>query len=79
MRTNTQVIATANCRLSDAHTIQQLGSRVRSTFCPAMLVMTGGRERTEPEYRALLGRAGLRIKKVISTGTEVSLIEAIAA
>jgi hypothetical protein len=41
----------------------------------AMLVMTGGRERTEPEYQALLGRAGLRITNVISTGTELSLIE----
>lgn len=42
----------------------------------AMLVMTGGRERSEPEFQALLGRAGLRIANVISTGTEVSLIEA---
>lgn len=42
----------------------------------AMLVMTGGRERTEPEYRALLGRSGLRINNVISTGTQLSLIEA---
>jgi hypothetical protein len=42
----------------------------------AMLVMTGGRERTEPEYQALLGSAGLRITDVISTGTELSLIEA---
>lgn len=42
----------------------------------AMLVMTGGRERTQTEYRALLGRADLRIANVIATGTEVSLIEA---
>jgi hypothetical protein len=42
----------------------------------AMLVMTGGRERTEPEYQALLLRAGLKITNVISTGTELSLIEA---
>lgn len=42
----------------------------------AMLVMTGGHEWTEPEYRALLGRAGLRITNLISTGTELSLIEA---
>jgi hypothetical protein len=39
-----------------------------------MLVMTGGRERTEPEYEALLGSAGLRITDVISTGTELSLM-----
>jgi hypothetical protein len=42
----------------------------------AMLVMTGGRERTEPEYQALLRRAGLKITNVTSTGTELSLIEA---
>lgn len=42
----------------------------------AMLVMTGGRERTEPEYRTLLSRAGFSITNVISTGTELSLIEA---
>jgi hypothetical protein len=42
----------------------------------AMLVMTGGRERTESEYRSLLGRAGLRITSIISTGTELSLIVA---
>ena len=42
----------------------------------AMLVMTGGRERTELEYQVLLGCAGLRITNVIRTGTELSLIEA---
>jgi hypothetical protein len=42
----------------------------------AMLVITGGRERTELEYQALLGRAGLRITNIISTGTDLSLIEA---
>jgi hypothetical protein len=42
----------------------------------SMLVMTGGRERTEPEYQRLLGRAGLKITNVLSTGTELSSIEA---
>jgi hypothetical protein len=42
----------------------------------AMLVMTGGRERTEAEYRALLRRAGLTLTRIVSTGTELSLIEA---
>jgi hypothetical protein len=42
----------------------------------AMLVMTGGRERTETEYRALLGRAGLKLTRIIPTKTEMSLIEA---
>ncbi|MBZ5576094.1 MAG: methyltransferase [Acidobacteriia bacterium] len=44
-----------------------------------MLVMTGGRERTEAEYRALLDSAGLRLTRVIPTHTEMSVIEAVQA
>jgi SAM-dependent methyltransferase len=40
-----------------------------------MLVLTGGRERTEGEYRALLGRAGFRLSRVVPTRALVSLIE----
>ncbi|HWS89113.1 MAG TPA: methyltransferase [Pyrinomonadaceae bacterium] len=40
-----------------------------------MLVLTGGRERTEGEYRTLLARAGLRLKRVVPTRALVSLIE----
>jgi SAM-dependent methyltransferase len=40
-----------------------------------MLVLTGGRERTEGEYRTLLGRAGFRLKGVVPTRALVSLIE----
>ena len=42
-----------------------------------MLVMTGGRERTEAEYRAILGRAGLKLTRIIPTSTEISVIEAV--
>lgn len=52
------------------------GSSLRKFMDLSMLVMTGGRERTEPEYQRLLGRAGLKITNVLSTGTELSLIEA---
>jgi O-methyltransferase domain/Dimerisation domain len=41
-----------------------------------MLLMTGGRERTQREFEALLGRAGLRIERVISTAVSISIIEA---
>ncbi len=41
-----------------------------------MLVLTGGRERTEDEYRALLGAAGFTIRSVMSVSGETSLIEA---
>jgi hypothetical protein len=44
-----------------------------------MLVMTGGRERTEAEYTALLRSAGLRLTRVIPTYTEMSVIEAVRA
>jgi hypothetical protein len=52
------------------------GSSLAKFMDLSVLVMTGGRERTEPEYRTLLGRADLKITDVISTGTELSLIEA---
>jgi hypothetical protein len=44
-----------------------------------MLVMTGGRERTKAEYRALLDSAGLRLTRIIPTYTEMSVLEAVQA
>jgi hypothetical protein len=44
-----------------------------------MLVMTGGRERTEAEYSNLLSAAGLKLTRIIPTHTEMSLIEAVGA
>jgi hypothetical protein len=41
-----------------------------------MLVMPGGRERTEPQYRTLLGEAHFRLTRVVPTVMEVSVIEA---
>jgi hypothetical protein len=75
-----------NCCAAMAHTDRLLliesviGSENNVRFSKfmdlAMLVMTGGRERTETEYRALLGRAGLKLTRIIPTKTEMSLIEA---
>jgi hypothetical protein len=42
-----------------------------------MLAVTGGQERTEPEYRALLDKAGLQLKRVIPTESAVSVVEAV--
>ena len=42
-----------------------------------MLVVTGGRQRTEIEYRTLLGLANLRLTKVIATESGESIIEAV--
>ena len=41
-----------------------------------MLVMTGGRERTEEEYRRLLEAGGFKLTKVIPTDSPMSIIEA---
>jgi len=44
-----------------------------------MLVLTGGRERTEAEYRALLASAGLELARIIPTLTPVTVMEAMPA
>ena len=41
-----------------------------------MLVGPGGQERTEQEYGTLLGKAGLRLIRVVPTGSAVSVVEA---
>jgi hypothetical protein len=41
-----------------------------------MLVLTGGRERTEREYRALLERSGFDLRRVLPTATSMALLEA---
>jgi hypothetical protein len=44
-----------------------------------MMLMTGfpGRERTEAEFAGLLAAAGLRMSRVVPTGTVVSIVEAV--
>jgi hypothetical protein len=43
-----------------------------------MLVMTsGGRERTEAEYRALFEKAGFKLTRIVPTQDDVSIIEGI--
>jgi SAM-dependent methyltransferase len=44
-----------------------------------MMVMNGGRERTEAQYRELLASAGLTLTRVIDTGGAMSVIEAAPA
>jgi hypothetical protein len=41
-----------------------------------MLLMTGGCERTEREYRALLERAGLFTMRIVRTPSPMSIFEA---
>ena len=42
-----------------------------------MLVMTGGRERTEAGYKALLEKAGFTLSRVIPTASPMSIVEGI--
>jgi hypothetical protein len=42
-----------------------------------MMVMTGGAERTEAEYRDLLAQAGFRMERVLGTRSPFSVIEAL--
>lgn len=41
-----------------------------------MMVMNGGRERTEDQYRALLAASGLRLVRIVPTATEIRVLEA---
>jgi hypothetical protein len=41
-----------------------------------MLIVTGGKERTEPEFRALLAGAGLPVTRIVQTPATMSVIEA---
>ena len=44
-------------------------------FVMVMLTFPGGIERTEEEYRFLLGRAGFRLSSVTPTASIVSVVE----
>ncbi|MFJ6838331.1 methyltransferase [Streptomyces sp. NPDC091209] len=45
----------------------------------AMMTIFDGKERTEPEFRELLGAAGLRLVRIVPTPGTVSIIEATTA
>jgi hypothetical protein len=42
-----------------------------------MMLLVGGRERTEEQYRRLFSAAGLRLSRIVPTAHEVSVIEAV--
>ena len=44
-----------------------------------MMVLTGGRERTEAEFAALLSQAGFRPVRTLPTTSRWSIVEAVAA
>jgi SAM-dependent methyltransferase len=45
----------------------------------SMLILTGGRERSQAEYATLLAHAGLRLERVIPTRAGVKILEATAS
>jgi hypothetical protein len=52
------------------------GHEVQAAFSDLnMLVMPGGRERTEEEYAALFAAAGLALTRVVDTSTRMSVLE----
>jgi hypothetical protein len=44
-----------------------------------MMVQLGGRERTEAEFAALFQRAGLRLHRIVDTGTPYAILEAVVS
>ena len=44
-----------------------------------MMVLPGGRERTKDEYADLVAKCGLRVKRVIDTKSQYSIVEIVAA
>ena len=44
-----------------------------------MMVMLGGLERTEAEYRRLLATHGFRLTRVVPTAGDISVIEGVPA
>jgi hypothetical protein len=50
---------------------------VSKFFDLAMMVLPGGMERTEEEYRRLFLDAGFRLTKIVSTQTWISVIEGV--
>ncbi len=43
----------------------------------AMMVNTGGRERTEAEHRELLEASGFQVIKIVPTESEMSVVECV--
>jgi hypothetical protein len=53
------------------------GRHPGQTIDLVMLAVTGGRERARADYERLLGAAGFRLERVITTPTRFSLVEAV--
>jgi hypothetical protein len=79
-----------NCRRAATHSTRllvietvvpdEIGTSVEARWMAAadlnMLIATGGRERTESEYRALLRAAAFEVERIVPTASGLSVIEA---
>lgn len=78
--------------LSNCHAVMSVGSKllvVESVIPPGnepfmgkfldltMMLIPGGKERTEDEYRELYDRAGFDLVRIVPTSTEVSVVEGV--
>jgi O-methyltransferase domain/Dimerisation domain len=78
------LLTTLRCDMPDGATLLLLESVVHpgggpdfaKTLDLDMLLLAGGRERTEREYAALLDRAGFAMTRVVPTISPISLVEA---
>jgi hypothetical protein len=55
------------------------GPHVGKSLDISMLAVTGGRERTEQQYRALLAAARFELTRVLPTASQYSIVEAVAS
>ncbi|HEX4524765.1 MAG TPA: methyltransferase [Casimicrobiaceae bacterium] len=66
-------------RLMPARMVVSQAAQSSSLSDLNMMVMNGGRERTEAEYRELLDRAGLKLARILPIETGASVLEALRA
>jgi SAM-dependent methyltransferase len=59
------------------HVIPPRDESHRGKLTDVEMLLVGGRERTEPEFRALLDSAGFRLTRIVPTGAPHSVIEAV--
>lgn len=57
--------------------IESIIPSARAVLADFILLTVGGIERSESEYAALLEAADLQLQRVVSTGTDISIIEAV--
>jgi hypothetical protein len=62
-------------RLLVIETPLERGATGPGSFMDLLMLLLGGRERTEAEYRALLAQAGFELERTIPTGAGSSILE----